>query len=285
MYKALNYWVFGGFSGERTPYEFIDFAAKNELDGIELTVGDAIKVDVTEEECHRIAAYAKERNVGLRTLATGMYGAMSIGATDENERLKAVEFTKKYITIAKWIGAKVVLVIPGSTFVAWAPERPVFPYRGVWEKSTESLKELIPFAEAAGIEIALENVWTRFLMSPMEWKLFLDQFDSKNVGVYFDTGNCCLYCKPEDYIEILADRIKAVHFKNFKGGDCGGGLHGFGDDLFDGEIDFKKLIGVFGKYGYDRTFTVEMIPFCRLPDMVLPDAALAQKMADQIKSL
>ena len=26
MYKALNYWVFGGFAGEKTPFEFIDWA-------------------------------------------------------------------------------------------------------------------------------------------------------------------------------------------------------------------------------------------------------------------
>ena len=26
MYKALNYWVFGGFGPNKTPYEFIDFA-------------------------------------------------------------------------------------------------------------------------------------------------------------------------------------------------------------------------------------------------------------------
>ena len=83
MYKALNYWVYGGFAGDKTPCEFIDYAAEKKLDGIELTVGDAIKVDITREECEKIAAYAKSRNVGLRTLATGMYGAMSLGADDE----------------------------------------------------------------------------------------------------------------------------------------------------------------------------------------------------------
>ena len=36
MYKALNYWVFGGFGPNRTPYEFIDFANAQGLDGVEL---------------------------------------------------------------------------------------------------------------------------------------------------------------------------------------------------------------------------------------------------------
>ena len=34
MYKALNYWVFGGFGPNKTPYEFIDFAKAQGLDGV-----------------------------------------------------------------------------------------------------------------------------------------------------------------------------------------------------------------------------------------------------------
>ena len=83
MYKALNYWVFGGFGPNRTPDEFIDFAAAHGLDGVELTFGDAVAEDVPEAECRRIAEYAKSRGVGLRTMATGHYGAESLGADDE----------------------------------------------------------------------------------------------------------------------------------------------------------------------------------------------------------
>ena len=55
MYKALNYWVFGGFAGEKTPYEFIDWAKAKGLDGVELTVGDCLSIDITEDECKKIA--------------------------------------------------------------------------------------------------------------------------------------------------------------------------------------------------------------------------------------
>ena len=27
----------------------------------------------------------------------------------------------------------------------------------------------------------------------MEWKLFLDQFSSDRIGMYFDIGNCLIY--------------------------------------------------------------------------------------------
>ena len=285
MYKALNYWVYGGFAGDKTPCEFIDYAAEKKLDGIELTVGDAINVDITKEECEKIAAYAKSRNVGLRTLATGMYGAMSLGADDETERRNAIEFTKKYLQIANWLGVPTILVVPGSTCVAWEPSRPIVAYKTVWEKSTASLKELLPVAEELNVTIALENVWTRFLFSPMEWKFFVDQFNSERIGVYFDVGNCCLYCRPQDYVEVLENRIKAVHLKNFAGNDCGGGLHGFGEDLLSGEVDFKAVFAAFDKIGYNGTYTVEMIPFSRLPEAPVPDVALADVTVEKLHSL
>ena len=286
MYKALNYWVFGGFGPNKTPYEFIDFAKAQGLDGVELTVGDCLAEDIGEAECRKIAAYAGERGMGLRTIATGRYGAFSLGAADEAERERAVEFTKKYLQIAAWLGAETVLVVPGSAQVTWDPSRPVVPYKTVWENSTKSLRELLPLAEALGVDIALENVWMRFLLSPMEWKLFLDQFDSGRIGMYLDVGNCLLYAPAQDYIELLGkDRIKAVHLKNWAGSDCAGGLHGFGDSLLNGDIDWKRLFAAFEKAGYEGPYTVEMIPFSRLPDLVLPDQALADKVTDEVLGL
>ena len=167
MYKALNYWVFGGFTGEKTAYEFIDFAVENKLDGVELTVCDCLNPDITEEECRKIAAYAKSKNVGIRSLASGFFWGCSLSADDEAERQQAIAFGKKYIQIANWIGAETILVIPGSTRVAWEPDRPVVSYKNAWANSTASLKELLPVAEKLNVNLALENVWNRFLLSPM----------------------------------------------------------------------------------------------------------------------
>lgn len=285
MYKALNYWVFGGFDGQRTPYEFIDFAATQGLDGVELTVGDCLKPDITEAECRAIADYAKSKGVGLQTLASGAGWGCALGAADATERQAAIDFTKKYLQIAAWIGAQTVLTVPGATRVAWEPSRPVLAYKQVWETATASIREVQPVAEELGVNLALENVWNRFLISPMEWKYFLDQFASPRIGMYFDVGNACLYGRPQDYPEILGDYIKAVHLKNFREEDCGGGLHGFGDDLLDGVLDYPALFASLDAIGYTGPVTVEMIPFSRLPDLVLPDRALAEKVTRQLLAL
>ena len=284
-YIALNAWIYCGFGGEKKPREFIDWAAAKGLDGVELTVGDCLAVDTTEEEAKELAAYAKSKGVGLRSLATGAGWGKWLCADDPAERAEAVEFVKKYLQLAAWLGAETVLVVPGATRVAWDASHAEVSYLNAWKNATESIRELVPVAESLGVNLALENVWNRFLISPMEWKLFLDQFASSRVGIYFDAANCCLNCRPQDFPEILGDYIKAVHLKNFEESDSAGGLHGFGDDLFKGVVDFKALFAALEKIGYKGPMTVEMIPFSRLPDLTMPDATLAGKMAEQIAEL
>ncbi len=285
MYIALNAWIYCGFGGEKKPREFIDWAAGKGLDGVELTVGDCLPVDTPEAEAKDIAAYAKEKGIGLRSLATGAGWGKWLCADDPAERAEAIDFVRKYLQLAAWLGAETVLVVPGATRVAWDASHAEVSYRNAWRNATSSLHELVPIAEELGVNLALENVWNRFLISPMEWKLFLDQFGSKRLGLYFDAANCCLNCRPQDFPEILGGYIKAVHLKNFEESDCAGGLHGFGDDLFKGVVDYKALFAALANIAYSGPFTVEMIPFSRLPDLVMPDAALADKMAEQIAEL
>lgn len=284
-YIALNGWVYCGFGGEKKPREFIDWAAAQGLDGVELTVGDCLPVDTTREAAKELAAYAKEKGVGLRTLAAGFGWGKWLCSDDPAEREEACDLTTKCLRLASWLGAETVLVVPGATRVAWDASHAEVSYKNAWENATSSVRILATIAESFGVNVALENVWNRFLISPMEWKLFLDQFKSKRIGLYFDAANCCLTCRPEDFPEILGDRIKAVHLKNFEESDSAGGLHGFGDDIFKGAVDFKRLFAAFDKAGYKGPFTVEMIPFSRLPNLVMPDAALAEKMVGQIKEL
>lgn len=284
-YMALNGWVYCGFGGERKPREFIDWAAEQGLDGVELTLGDCLPTDVTEAETRELAAYAMGRGVGLRTLAAGFGWGKWLCADDPKEREEAVELVAGSLRVASWLGAETVLVVPGATRVAWDPSHAEVTYGNAWNNATASIRKLKPVAESLGVNLALENVWNRFLLSPMEWKFFLDQFGSSRIGLYFDVGNSCLNTSSADWPEVLGDRIKAVHIKNFEESDSAGGLHGFGDDLFKGVVDFGKLFAAFDRIGYAGPFTVEMIPFSRLPNLVLPDVDLAEKSARQAKEL
>ena len=284
-YIALNGWIYCGFSGEKKPREFIDWAASKGLNGVELTVGDCLPLETTESEARELSAYAKEQGVGLRTLSAGFGWGKWLTSDDAAERAETVEFARKYLKLASWIGAETVLMVPGATRVAWDASHAEVSYLNAWNNLLASLREIAPVAESLGVNVARENVWNRFLGSPMEWKAFLDLAGSSRIGLYFDVGNCCLNTNPADWPEILGDRIKAVHLKNFEESDSAGGLHGFGDDLFRGVVDFGKVFAAFDRVGYAGPFTVEMIPFSRLPDLVMPDTALAEKVARQAREL
>ncbi len=281
-YKAINYWVLGGFAGEKEPKQAIDDAADMGLDGIELTFGESINEDITEEECKTIKKYADEKRIGLKTMASGFYWGCSIASPDENERKKAMDFSKKYINTAANLGTETILLIPGAVDVAWDESRPVIPYQEVWDYAFASLKELAPLAEEKGVNIGIENVWNKFLLSPMELKMFIEKLNSPRIGSYLDLGNALINGYPEHWITLLGEHIKAIHVKNFERSDCGGVLHGFGESLKEGDLDYEKIKNALKSINYKGPLTVEMIPFSRLPDLVLPDMELARKVAKEL---
>lgn len=66
------------------------------------------------------------------------------------------------------------------------------------------------------IHIGVENVWNKFLLSPLEMRAFIDEIGSEWIGSYFDVGNVVYAGYPEQWIRILGKRIKKVHFKDFR---------------------------------------------------------------------
>lgn len=191
-------------------------------------------------------------------------------------------FSKKYINTAANLGTETILLIPGAVDVAWDESRPVIPYQEVWDYAFASLKELAPLAEEKGVNIGIENVWNKFLLSPMELKMFIEKLNSPRIGSYLDLGNALINGYPEHWITLLGEHIKAIHVKNFERSDCGGVLHGFGESLKEGDLNYEKIKNALKSINYKGPLTVEMIPFSRLPDLVLPDMELARKVAKEL---
>ncbi len=282
----LNYWTLGGFDGKTPVEQALDEVAAMGLDGLELTFDAGVFAPgISQTRCREIRAEAARRGLRIATLATGRYWNCSLSSPDAAERRAAIAFTREYLQAAAWVGAKTVLVVPGAVAVPWDPARPVVPYAAAWKHATASIRACLPTAERLKVAIALENVWNWFLADPMAMKLFVDQFRSRRVGVYFDVANCLINGYPEHWIDILGRRIAAVHVKNFSRQDCGGGLHGFGDDLRRGDVNFPAVLAALDRARYRGPVTAEMIPFSRLPNLVLPDLALARDTAAKLKQL
>lgn len=282
----ITYWTIGGFDGHKPIRQALEEAKELGYQGVELAFGAGeLDTGVAEAPCRQIRDQADRLGMRLGTLISGYYWGCPLSSPDPARRRQAIEFTRTYIQVAHWLGVKTILVIPGVVAVPWDPAVPVVSYQQVWDNATASLEELLPLAAEMDVTLALENVWNRFLVGPVEFKTFIDQFGSRHVACYFDVGNVVIQGHPEHWIEILGPRIAAVHVKNFRREDCAGGLHGFGDDLLSGDVDFAAVKSALARIGYQGPITAEMLPFCRLPNMTLPDMELARDTAAKLKQL
>ena len=109
------------------------------------------------------------------------------------------------------LNAGAVLLVPG---IVTADVRYVDAYR----RSQEKIRELLPLAKELGVIIAIENVGNRFLLSPLEFARYIDEFDSPFVKAYFDIGNIVTNGYPQDWIRTIGKRLVRVHIKRFEPG-------------------------------------------------------------------
>ena len=126
-------------------------------------------------------------------------------------------------------------------------------YRDAYKRSQENIRELIPAAEKHGIKIAIEEVWNRFLLSPIEFARYIDEFESPWVGAYFDVGNVVEYGYPEEWIRELGKRILKIHIKEYAKPKR------FSYGLGEGkEIDWAAVRSALVDVGYGGWITAEV---------------------------
>ena len=254
MKKSINIWSFVG----KTNREAMKLAKDAGFEGIELALSTEgeITMTSTDEELLSIKAYAEELGIRIPSLSSGLCWTDSLTADDPAERQRAFDMVARQLYCAKMIGAETILVIPGTVSVEFVPEWGVVPYDVVYERALEQIKKLAPIAESCGVQIGLENVWNKFLLSPLEMRQFIDAVGSDYVGAYFDTGNVVYSGYPEQWIRILGKRIFKVHFKDYRRNP--GGLNAF-VDLLAGDVDWRAVRQAFADVGYEGWAAGEMI--------------------------
>lgn len=229
------------------------------FDGVEVALDEAGELALTtsEKDILAIANQAKDAGIELYSVASGLYWSYWLNADCETEREKAKDIVKRQLDTAKLLGCDTILVIPGCVNADFAAPGRVIDYKTTYERSLEAISELKEHAEKVGVSIGLENVWNKFLLSPMEMRDFIDKIGSDYVGSYLDIGNTLANGYPEDWVRILSDKIKKVHFKDYR--KAAGGLHGF-VDLLAGDVNYPEVMKALGEVGYDGWVSAEMIP-------------------------
>jgi L-ribulose-5-phosphate 3-epimerase len=148
---------------------------------------------------------------------------------------------------AKLWGADVVLLVPAVVDAKTS-------YHDAWARSQKEIRTLIPLAEELKVVIGIEEVWNKFLLSPLEMAKYIDEFQSPWIKAWFDVGNVVLYGYPQDWIHTLGTRIVKVHLKDFKRKEDGYAWMNLGD----GDVDWGAVRQAFADVGYSGSVIAEL---------------------------
>ncbi|MDI6448331.1 sugar phosphate isomerase/epimerase family protein [Anaerobaca lacustris] len=261
MKISASYWMFEGGLEATLPVADAMAQAKDlGFDAIELCIGSqgALTHGTTQAQCEQIVAKAKELGIEIAGVASGESWGSSPSDDDPAVRARIIDFTKKALQVTRWLGTDAYLFVPGAVDVFFLEHSPVVPYDVCYERAKAAVLQLVPTAEKLGVTLAIENVWNKFLLSPLEMRDFIDSFQSKAVGSYFDVGNVLLTGYPDQWIRILGRRIARVHVKDFR--KSVGTADGF-VDLLEGDVDFEAVKAALEEIGYDGYVTAEMLPY------------------------
>jgi len=221
--------------------------AKNAgFEGIELRFGDEVSPSLSADEVKRLGDAAHKAGIQIATMwAGGAFRTNPINSPDAAVRARSLEGLKQAIEFASHLNCGALLL-----YLCRLGDGPkfVYGYEDTWNRVSAELPKAIPWAQEAKVLLNPENVWNRFLVSPLETRNFVDQFHSPWIQTHFDVGNVMQYGYPQDWILTLGPRIKRVHLKDYK--LSARSEQGHFADLLEGDVDWKEVMAAFVKVGY-----------------------------------
>jgi L-ribulose-5-phosphate 3-epimerase len=264
MLKAMNQW---GFT-EGTPVEKVfELSRAAGFDAVELNLnpvgGIGLTLETTAAEAEAIRKLAEQYGVRMLSLSTGLLWGAPLSSSDSSVREQGRGVVSKQLELADILGIDTVLVVPGIVNAETA-------YDDCYRRSQDEIRKLVPLAEKLSVNIGIENVWNKFLLSPMEMARYIDEFGSPCVGAYFDVGNVLQFGYPEQWIRILNQRIRKVHVKDFS--NKVGNITGF-VPLLAGDVDWTAVREALQEIGYDDVITAELSAYAQAPTQMIFDTA------------
>ena len=272
MKKSINLWALP-YPGRFDLEQCLTTVKQAGFDGVELNydLESDISVKASEKDLRRIGTRVRDLGLEVSGLCSFLFWPYSLTSEDRERRQQGRRLLSQMIDAAAALGTKNLLVVPGAVYIPWAPEPQPVPYDVCWQRASDAINEVLPQAEAAGISLNMENIFSNgFLMSPAEMSRFVDSFESDAVGVHFDTGNIMQFQFPEHWIDQLGSRIHNVHLKEYsKEAGTEFTLESF-RPLLDGTTNWPAVLDAFERIGYEDYLTFEYFhPFPHWPEALV----------------
>jgi L-ribulose-5-phosphate 3-epimerase len=212
--------------------------------GIEIgTVGDAA-------EAETIKSASADTGLVIHSVMNADHWRYPLSSADPAVVAKSVAGMETSLRNAKLWRAGVVLLVP-------AVLDPETSYEDAWTRSQKVIRErILPLATELKVVVGIEEVWNKFLLSPLEMAKYVDEFASPWVKAYLDVGNMVFYGYPQDWIRTLGSRVARVHLKDFKL-DRGEGRF-YWKNIGEGDVDWVAVRQALSDIDYDSWMTTEI---------------------------
>src|ERR1035438_9574624 len=200
-----------------------------------------------QSQAEEMLAASKASGLRIHSVMNSEHWRSPLSSSDPALVEKSIEGMRTSLRNARLWGADTVLLVP-------AVVNPETTYAQAWERSQREIRKLIPLAAEAKVVIGIEEVWNKFLLSPLEFARYVDEFNSPWIRAYFDIGNVAIQAYPQDWIRTLGKRIVKLHFKDFSFKKRVAEF----TPLLEGEIDWRAVHAALTDIGFRGTATVEL---------------------------
>jgi L-ribulose-5-phosphate 3-epimerase len=202
-----------------------------------------------QRQADEIKAAADSSGVRVDSVMNMAHWKYPLSSADPAVVATGLEGMRTSLQNAKLWGCDAVLLVP-------AVVDPQTSYRDAWTRSQRQIRALLPLAQELNVVIAIEEVWNKFLLSPLEMNTYISDFNSPLVRAWFDVGNVVLYGYPQDWIRTLGPSIYKVHLKDFKRSKDRFAWVNLGD----GDIDWPAVRQALADVGYHGSVIAELEP-------------------------
>jgi L-ribulose-5-phosphate 3-epimerase len=214
------------------------------FEGIEIgTITDAAVAAEIKEA-------SMETGLKIHSVMNAAHWKFPLSSADPEVVAQSVAGMEASLRNAELWGADSVLLVP-------AVLDPETSYQDAWTRSQRVIKErILPLAQELKVVVGIEEVWNKFLLSPLEMARYVDDFASPYVKAYLDVGNMVFYGYPQDWARTLGPRISRVHIKDFKVDRSKGTFEW--TNIGEGDVDWPEVRKALGEVGYDGWVTTEI---------------------------
>lgn len=204
----------------------------------------------SETEAAEIREASQKTGLQIHSVMNSEHWSSPLSSADPEVVAKSVRGMETSLRNAALWGADTVLLVP-------AVVNPQTGYQDAWTRSQQVIRErLLPLATELKVIIGIEEVWNKFLLSPIEFARYVDDFNSPWVRAYFDVGNIVFYAYPQDWIRTLGKRIVKVHLKDFRLDRKSGSFKFV--NVGEGDIDWPEVRKALSEIGYSGYVTTEV---------------------------